>query len=81
MGNEVNVFPSNKVPTIFMTGIIMRNCWIKNVQQSYGDENFKALKVSEHILFKTTTTTLRVLNHYEVDNSSCNFIFMVHFRG
>jgi len=78
MGNEVNVFPSNKVPTIFMTGIIMRNCWIKNVQKSYGDENFKALKVSEHILFKTTTT-LRVLNHYEVDNSSCNFIFLGAF--
>lgn len=38
--------------TIFMAGMIMRNCWIKKktVQQSYGDEYFEALKVSECIL-------------------------------
>lgn len=43
--------------TIFMTGLIMRNCWRKKkmahfwiVQQSCGDEYFEALKVSERIL-------------------------------
>lgn len=42
--------------TIFMTGMIMRNCWEKKVahfwivQQSCGDEYFEALKVSERIL-------------------------------